>query len=703
MTISRTVSVAVSVLALVVCERTPAADFTIEQVLSAPFASDIVAAPEGRSFAWVSNFAGRRNIWLARATTADGRLESRPLTHYTADDGLDIADLAFVPHREQLLFVRGGDFEYPDKPAPNPAELTAGVEQQVYLIDLHGGAPLLLAAGHGPIAAPDGSRILFLHLGEVYSVAARKNAKPERLFKVRGAADSLRYSPDGQRLAFVSTRGDHSFIGVYTFADKSLRWVDAGLGFDVEPRWSPDGTRIAFLRLPSTHDEVGLIAHRTGSPWSIRVARLTDDKVVEIYRAPADAGSVFHPLSSDAQLFWSGERVVFPAENDGWQHFYSVPANGGKAQLLTPGHFEIEYASASADGSSIVFASNAGDIDRRHLWRLRPADGTLEPLSSGGGIETQPAILADGSTIAFLRSNAKIPAHAAALTANSSAIDFMAEGLPSDFPAAALVDPESVQLPERAGIAAHGQLFLPPPGSASGKHPALVFMHGGPIRQMLVGWHYMDYYSNAYALNQYLASRGYVVLALNYRAGIGYGLDFREAVHEGADGASEYNDLLAAADYLRSRADVDMARIGLWGGSYGGYMTALGLARNSNLFAAGVDLHGVHDWHHWSLGERDERPFYSLDARATLLATALSASPIASISSWRSPVLLIHGDDDHNVAFSESVRLAEALRAQGVDYSVLVLPDEIHGFLRHASWLRAYSATAAFLDQKLMR
>jgi dipeptidyl aminopeptidase/acylaminoacyl peptidase len=228
-----------------------------------------------------------------------------------------------------------------------------------------------------------------------------------------------------------------------------------------------------------------------------------------------------------------------------------------------------------------------------------------------------------------------------------------------------------------------------------------VFMHGGPVRQMLVGWHYMDYYSNAYGMNQYLASRGYVVLSLNYRSGIGYGLDYREAEHYGVAGASEYNDLLAAADYLRGRTDVDASHIGLWGGSYGGYMTALGLSRNSNLFAAGVDLHGVHDWHHWSLAQRDGSPYYELDAPAPVLATALSSSPLSSVAQWRSPVLLIHGDDDRNVDFSDSVRIAEALRAAGVEYSELVFPDEIHDFLRHQTWLKAYGATATFLDAKL--
>jgi len=680
-----------------------AAGFTLPQVLSAPFASDIVASREARAFAWVSDARGSRNVWLAAAASASGAFEAHALTHYTADDGLEIDDLAFVPHHDALLYVRGGDFEYPDKPAPNPAQLTAGIVQEVYLVDFRGRSAFKLGEGHAPVAAPDGERVLFLHEGKVFTVAPRKGARAEQLFKTRGAVGSLRFSPDGRQLAFVCERGDHSFVGVYTFADRTLRWIDASFSYDIEPRWSPDGTRIAFLRIPWTRDEVGIVPHRTGSPWSIRVARLAEGGVSEIYRAPRGAGSVFHELSSPQQLFWgAGERLVFPAENDGWLHFYSVPAaGGGPAQLLTPGRFEIEFAAASPDGSHIVYAANAGDMNRRHLWQLSTADGHLEQLSYGTGVETQPVVLADGATIAFLRADARIPAHAAVLAPGKPIAPFMAEGIPADFPAAELVEPQPVSLPERAGLAARGVLFVPP-GGAVARHPAVVFLHGGPIRQMLPTWHYRHYYSNAYAMNQYLAGRGYVVLALNYRAGIGYGLDFREADGVGAAGASEYNDVLASADFLRARPDVDPSRIGLWGGSYGGYLTALGLARNSELFKAGVDLHGVHDWYHDTLAtDRDNLPLYSPDAPPAALATALAASPISVLSSWRSPVLLIQGDDDHNVAFSESVRLAEGLREHGVEYQELVLPDEIHGFLRYASWVRAYQATADFLDAKL--
>src|SRR4029450_10882543 len=144
-----------------------------------------------------------------------------------------------------------------------------------------------------------------------------------------------------------------------------------------------------------------------------------------------------------------------------------------------------------------------------------------------------------------LRSDARLPARVARLD-GSALNDLVSGGMPNDFPAAALVEPTQVILRAADGTPVHAQLFLPPNAKAGERHPAAIFFHGGSRRQMLLGWHYMYYYSNAYAMNQYLANRGYVVLSVNYRSGIGYGLAFREALEYGAAGASEYADVLAA-------------------------------------------------------------------------------------------------------------------------------------------------------------
>jgi dipeptidyl aminopeptidase/acylaminoacyl peptidase len=215
---------------------------------------------------------------------------------------------------------------------------------------------------------------------------------------------------------------------------------------------------------------------------------------------------------------------------------------------------------------------------------------------------------------------------------------------------------------------------------------------------MLLGFHYSSYYANAYAMNQYLASRGFIVLSLNYRSGIGYGLDFREAIDFGASGASEVRDLIGAGQYLKDRADVDASRIALWGGSYGGYLTAHGLSQAPDLFACGVDIHGVHNWN-------DEiptfAPWYDPAKMPEFARKAFESSPEYHVRHWKGPVLMIHGDDDRNVPFNETVRFAEILRKQGVPMEELVLPDEVHGFLLHRSWMSVYQAAASFLERMM--
>jgi dipeptidyl aminopeptidase/acylaminoacyl peptidase len=322
-------------------------------------------------------------------------------------------------------------------------------------------------------------------------------------------------------------------------------------------------------------------------------------------------------------------------------------------------------------------------------------------LTTGDGIEWAPVVTASTGAVAFLASDARTPAHAAVMASARAARTPLAPGtVPRGFPSEELVEPQAVVFSAADGMPIHGQLFLPPDYRPERQYPAALFFHGGSRRQMLLGFHYLGYYHNAYALNQYLASRGFVVMSVNYRSGTGYGLEFREALNYGARGASEFNDVMGAGVYLRSRPDVDPDRIGLWGGSYGGYLTALGLARASDLFAAGVDVHGVHDWNQVI---RNFVPSYNATARQEVSRLAYESSPMAFVDTWRSPVLLIHGDDDRNVPFSETVDLIEALRKQKVEFEQLIFPDEVHGFLLHRNWMAAYRATVDFLERKLVR
>ena len=670
-----------------------AAGASLEQYLSAPFGSEMQAAPGGGKVVWILNERGARNLWVAGAPDFKGRR----LTAYKEDDGQDIGMVQWIADGKSLVYVRGGDLEWLGRENPNPRNLAQPPEQAVYVVPFEGGTPKKLAEGHSPAVSKDG-HLAFIKNNQILMTTLAGGEAPSEVVHGRGTPEELCWSPDGSRLAFVSSRGDHSFVGVYSMADKSLTYLDPSSDRDSSPVWSIDGRRVAFLRTASVTRAVAGPRREALTPWSIRVADVSTGTGREVWRAEKAPGSVHRDMAADSQLFWAdGDRLAFAWEKTGWLHLYSVSAEGGAATQLTPGDFEIEHVSMTANRRELLFSSNQGDIDRRHNWRVSVAGGTPQPVlgGNGDGIEWEPAD-AGNSAVAYLRASAKETARAALKPADGAPRDLAPDSVPADYAQAEQVVPQQVIFPAADGMPIHGQLFLP---KGTGKHPAVVFFHGGSRRQMLLGWHYMYYYSNAYGMNQYLASRGYVVLSVNYRSGIGYGLNFREAINFGASGGTEYNDVMGAGLYMASRADVDPKRIGVWGGSYGGYLTAMALARSSDLFAAGVDLHGVHDWS--APGGSVANPNLDPEKQREQMRIAFEASPMASVKTWRSPVLLIHGDDDRNVQFSQTVQLVEALRAQGTEFEELIFPGEIHDFLLQGSWLKAYHAADEFLERKL--
>jgi dipeptidyl aminopeptidase/acylaminoacyl peptidase len=661
---------------------------SIEQYLKAPFASELSAAPSGGKIAWILDERGARNIWVAAAPDYKGRR----LTSYTEDDGQDLGEISWTNDGRFLIYARGGDLET-NGDNPNPRNSPETPEQAVYVIPFDGGPAKKLSDGRGPAVSRDG-RVAFLRNGQIW-MTTLDGAKPVEAVRAKTSSSELQWAPDGSALAFTSNRGDHSFVGVFRVASKSVTYLDPSVDRDSSPVWSPDGKNVAFLRRAySSAISVGPV-REAATPWSIRVADASTGSGREAWHADKGPGSAFRGIDADWQLFWAdGNRLVFPWEQDGWLHLYSVPAAGGRAQLLTPGDFEIEHVSLSRNRRDVLFSSNQDDIDRRHVWRVAATGGKPSALQSGESIEWEPVEVADGA-VAFLRSSFSETSRAAIKIGSTPARDLAPDSIPADV-AKNLVKPQQVIFPASDGLSIHGQLFLPPGGPA--KHAAVIFFHGGSRRQMLLGYHYRRYYSNAYAMNQYLASLGFVVLSVNYRSGTGYGLNFREALNFGTSGGSEYNDVMGAGLYMASRADVDPKRIGVWGGSYGGYLTAMALARASSMFAAGVDMHGVHDW-----SIRSDRQLNALNADQLreVERTALQSSPLADVKDWRSPVLLIHGDDDRNVAFSQTERLVEALRARGVPFEELIFPGEVHEFLLQESWIKAYRAGAGFLTRKL--
>lgn len=670
--------------------------FTLEQIMSASFPSHVASSPSTDAWAWVFNDQGRRNIWLAEGPD----YEPRMITVYEEDDGEALSSLEFHRGGEFIVFVKGGPKSKLGK-HPNPTSNPREARQAVWAIRTSGGEPWALGDGSYPRVSPKGDVVVFLKEDKIYKAPIDGDEESSLLLEPRGKTRSVGFSPDGTRLAFLSDREDHSFVGLYDFASDRISWIAPSVDRDICPVWSPDGKRIAFIRFPGAKADKPRRPERD-LPFSIWVANVKTGKGESVWTSPNASGGFAQSYPSRPLMWAAGERLVFYSEHDGWMHLYSLSPKNGKVVCLTPGDFEVEDCCLSHDKRAVIFSSNKDDVDRRHLWSVPVIGGEAKRLTVGNGTEWSPVASANGKDLYFLCSTAFQPAAPAVMDVGGGGCRLIApDVIPDDFPTDRLVEPQQVvfDAPDRLKI--HGQLFLRSGIEGSDRRPAVVFMHGGPIRQMLLGWHMRGYYHNAYAMNQYLASQGYVVLSVNFRSGIGYGRSFRKAPNQGPRGASEYQDIVAAARFLRKHPHVNPDRIGLWGGSYGGYLTALGLARDSELFAAGVDFHGVQDW---SLRgrRRDGGDWGIIGSEA--MQSAFASSPVADVGFWYSPVLFIHGDDDRSVDFIQTTDLVQRLRIEGKAHvETLVFPDEGHGFLRHESWIQAYGATADFFDRFLKR
>jgi dipeptidyl aminopeptidase/acylaminoacyl peptidase len=682
--------------------------FTVDQILGFPSPENLIASPAGSTIAWTFNERGVRNIYVAEAPA----FEPRRVTPYREDDGQELTQLSFSDDGATIVYVRGGDHgsNRQADAAPNPAENPVQPRIQIWSIRTAGGAPRLIGEGDDPVIQPGNDRVGFVRNRQIWFAPLDGSKPPQQAFYTRGTSESPAWSPDGRTLAFVSSRNDHSFIGLFR-AEQPIRFIAPSTSRDSLPAWSPDGSRIAFLRQPGTGGAPRPpLARAEPAPWSILVADVegaTAVTAVTSGHAPVD------PILQNPGgigLRWAADDcLVYLSYRDGFPHLYSIqhPEAAGKPTLLTPGSFMVEQVTLTPDGRFAIYNANTGadpsDLDRRHLFKVPVNAATPTPLTSGTGIEWSPVVTGDGQ-VAFLRSDAQRPPAPALMPlsgGNPRAIGLNL--LPADFPAVQLVTPKLVSFRASDGLEVHGQLFAPAGGEA--RKPAIVYIHGGGPRQMLLGWHYRWEYANDYGANQYLASRGFVVLSVDYRLSVGYGQGFQFAENTGARGAAEYRDILAGGRYLQTRDDVDPTRIGVWGASLGGYLTALALGRNSDVFAAGVDLHGVHDRLPAINAMQQARAIAGdgiteADLRQAL-KVAFDSSPVAAVPTWKSPVLLIHGDDDRTVDFHQTVDLERRLLAKGVKVESLVLTDDVHDALLWRNWRIEISAMSQFFERTL--
>ena len=736
---------------------------TEEQFLSPASPLMLATARKADRVAWMTYDRGMRNVYTAAAPS----FTPVRLTNFMKDDGTDMSDVELSDDGSIIIFVRGS--------APNrfgwvanPNQDPDGAERAIWAVRSAGGAPWRVAVGSAPELSPDGRWVLYVKEGQVYRARVARGVATSAMdtggipfIREWGRNATPIWSPDGQKIAFVSARENHAFIAVYDMATRTVKYLSPSVDCDGTPAWSPDSKRIAFSRRPGTpfglqaQTGTGGIGNPAGPAVNATASASASAAGATIYNASCGGGGfggrggggtapgggrgaaganqetpgrmalraspgfyssafpgghtlrlmvadattgeakeVWHNAPRDStftsfnNMRWANNEVVFPVTvpHDEFERWYSLNVNGGTPVRLTTTDGIIEdntSVALSSDGKTFFYVTNSDDIERRHVYAVPTVGGTPRKISMGNGIETYVRPLGSGKNVAVIYMDEKTPASIGIVPVEGSEPKIIFPKLGKDFPTAAHVMPEIILTKAADGMEIHNQLFMPKDMKPGEKRPALIFVHGGPSRQMLPGYHYMQFYHWAYAYNQFLADQGYIVLSINYRGGIGYGRSFRNATGTNSSGNSEYQDVMAGAKFLQGRDDVDNKRIGIWGLSYGGLLTSEALSRNSDIFIAGVDLAGVHLYGN------------QLDTAAV----SFKSSAVGNIDKWKSPVLLVHGDDDRNVDFAQTVGLVQLLRARGIYHETIIIPDDVHESLVHKNWVDTFGAMTKFLKR----
>ncbi len=545
-----------------------------------------------------------------------------------------------------------------------------------------------------PRWAPDGNLLAFTRDGRLWlwwpaNGSSRSIDLPGRL-EGDPRRPAFRWSPDGSTLACVLARGDgtlHRDLVVVSAADGSVAWrVSVG-----EP-----GGHIVWIDTRRLYYAVTLDTGRRREHYVVDLAEAPKPRLLHVEH---DAKGLLFAV--EPQLSRDRSTLLFVLRHTGWDHLFALNLATGWMRQLTDGPCEdIGHADDlpqwSPDGRQILFSSSRTNLGHRQLWTLDVPRGALRQLTVEPGTATQGSWSPDGEQIVYAFCGPTESVDLWLMGAGGEHPRRLTRSLPASWTQAKMVAPTHVTFTSARDWTIHGYLYSPPRMEPGRRYPALVWVHGGPMSQMRDGWHPTPGSGIFHAFMLYLAHRGYVTLAVNFRGGIGYGVGFEQGNHL-AMGTEDVADVVGAARYLKQLPYVDPNGVGVWGISYGGHLTLGALTKHPEVFAVGVNIAGVWDRSLWARWVERARPQAAGYFTARLGGSEEQfpevwrrASPRHWVHQMSAPLINLHGTGDEAVSFEHLDQIVRDCVKHGRGFETHYYPGESHVFTHRRTWADAF-------------
>lgn len=694
----------------------PAGGITVDLIAQIRYPTRPAWSPDGRRVAFLWDAAGKQDLYVAVPGDEPVQLTDFPVDPHTLTS--DISGFAWASDGE-ILFGKDGQLWSVWVPDTNVTTASRSGDGSVQ-IPRPPADPSRVSelpdAGNFALSN-DRTVMAFTRDGDLWTASVQARTERRLTYLSDGLqASSPVFSRDGRFVAFGAAR----------------RWVE-------EEPLPYNGDIVRTFRNRTADERLGIVSVRGGDPvwvpleggagsvqWTdageLLYQEVSPDRKTRTIRVFSPAAGVRVLWTDHDPAWWSvtgrdsrtvvspdGRHVAFVSDRTGWPHVYVMPTDASSESApvqLTSGNYGAGFGSWSPDGSRIAYHHSAdGNQMERFVSIVDVASRRSTPVVTARGLNFDPTFSPDGDRLLLFRTDAEnsqdifvADASGEAPAEGREALTRISNSMPAELRDPGLFTvPEPVHFPSRVdGQSVPATLMVPEGLDRSERHPAIVWIHGSGSDQNFLAWH-PGSYRMYYSAHQYLAQQGYVILTPDYRGSSGYHRDWATG-HFMDLGGDDYLDVASGADYLKTLDFVDPERIGVWGLSYGGFMTLRALTVTPTLFACGINVAGVGDWATWStsgwitgrMGTPAENPEI-FDRLA----------PARHMESLVRPLLVMHGTTDVNVAFRESLTLIDALVKLGKDFETVVYPGEAHFFRREHVLRDAWVRAERFFDQCL--